>query len=79
MGHPILFAIMIQIITPKRPRADAKICTINIETKVLGVCAWDKAVPVPMHPTERPHTRLLAPTTKPIAKTLYAAYSACCQ
>jgi len=37
VGQFILFDIMIPIIKPKRPRAEAKICTINMETKVLGV------------------------------------------
>ena len=77
VGQFILFDIMIPIIKPKRPRADAKICTINIETKVLGVCACARAVPVPMIPTERPQTRFEVPTTNPRAKTLNPEYSAC--
>ena len=68
--------MMIPIITPKRPKAEAKICTINIDTKVEGVCACERAVPVPMQPTDSPHTKLERPTTPPIANTLNAEYSA---
>ena len=68
VGHEILFAIMIPIITPKSPSADARICTINIDTKVLGVCACDSAVPVPITPTDKPQTKFESPTTPPIAK-----------
>ena len=70
VGQDILFAMMIPIITPKRPSAEAKICTISMDTNVLGVYACASAVPVPITPTERPQTRLERPTTPPIANTL---------
>ena len=77
VGHEILFAIIIPIITPKSPRAEAKICTINIDTKVLGVYACDKAVAVPITPTDKPQTKFERPTTPPIAKIQKPENSAC--
>lgn len=71
--------MMMPIMTPKSPRALPKIWTMSMLTKVEGVCAWARAVPEPMHPTESPQHRLLIPTTKPMPKTQYAENCACCQ
>ena len=68
LGHLTALAIMMPMITPKRPRAPEKIWVMSILTYVDGVCACARAVLDPMTPTEMPQHKLLNPTTKPTPK-----------
>jgi len=70
-GNVAAFAWMIPTMTPKRPRADPKISTINIFTKRSGFCASPRAHPEPDTPTQIPQKRLDKPTERPVAKRQY--------
>lgn len=60
--------------TPNRPRAEPKISTMRILTKVEGVWASAKAQPAPVTPTQIPQKRLERPTDNPEPKIPKPAY-----
>ena len=58
-------AMMIPTITPKSPRAVAKISITRIFTKSLLFWASASAHPLPQMPTQTPHTRFVKPVAIP--------------
>jgi len=59
---------MIPTITPNNPSALPKISITSILTNVSGVWASLRAQPLPVIPTQIPHTRLETPTDIPVQR-----------
>lgn len=75
-SRPLYFAEqIIATMTPKRPRALAKISTIRILTKSDGFCASLNAQLLPTTPTAMPQTRFEKPTIQPEKKRAYPVNS----
>lgn len=60
-----LLLMIMPIMSPYRPKAEAKISIISMDTKVSGFWACVLTVPEPITPTDMPHDKLLTPTTRP--------------